>query len=92
MTDTPENIVTLTDAAGNDVDFEILDVVPYHGKEYAVLFPLEEDGGQPEAVILELLPGEADQEEMLQGLSDPALLETIFQLFLARNDGQEEGQ
>ena len=31
MEDTYENVLTLTDEEGNDVDFEVLDVVPYDG-------------------------------------------------------------
>ena len=86
MEDAYENVVTLTDGEGNDVDFEILDVVPYEGKEYAVLFPLEDESQEPEAVILELLPGgEGAREETLQGIEDEALLEAVFQLFQERN-------
>ena len=31
MEDTYENVLTLTDEEGNDVDFEVLDVVPMKG-------------------------------------------------------------
>ena len=34
-----ENVVTLTDEDGIEGDFEILDIVPYEGGEYAVLLP-----------------------------------------------------
>ena len=35
-------ILTLTDENGNDVDFEYLDCMEYQGKEYLVLMPADE--------------------------------------------------
>ena len=80
-----ENVITLTDEDGSDVDFEILDVVPYQGSEYAVLLPVDYEEA-PEAVILEVLPsGEDDEEDMLQGVEDEAILNAVFDLFMERN-------
>ena len=50
-----ENVVTLTDEDGVEVDFEILDVVPYEGGEYAVLLPVDDESDVVDAVILEVL-------------------------------------
>ncbi len=81
-----ENVVTLTDEDGVEVDFEILDVVPYHGGEYAVLLPVDDASDVVDAVILEVLAsGEDDEEDMLQGVEDPAVLDAVFGLFMERN-------
>ena len=81
-----ENVVTLTDEDGVEVDFEILDVVPYHGGEYAVLLPVDDASDVGEAVILEVLAsGEDDEEDMLQVVEDPAVLDAVFGLFMERN-------
>ena len=78
--------ITLTDQDGSEIEFEVLDVVPYEGREYAVLLPVDDESDQPEAVILELFAAEEeDQEDVLQGVDDQAILEAVFALFLQRN-------
>ena len=46
---------------GAEVDFEILDIVPYNGSDYAVLLPVDYDD-DAEAVILEVLESGEDDE------------------------------
>lgn len=78
--------VTLTDQDGSEVEFEVLDIVPYEEREYAVLLPAGDDSDEPEAVILELFASEdEDAEDVLQGVEDEAILEAVFKLFLERN-------
>ena len=80
------NVITLTDADGSDVDFEVLDMVPYKDSEYAVLLPVDDDSDTAEAVILELLAAEEDgEEDMLQGVDDQEILDAVFALFMERN-------
>ena len=80
------NVITLTDADGSDVDFEVLDMVPYKDSEYAVLLPVDDDSEAVEAVILELLAAEEDgEEDMLQGVEDQEILDAVFALFMERN-------
>ena len=52
-----EDIITLTDENGNDVEFLLLDVVEYNNDDYMVMIPLddeeiEDDDEQDEVVIL----------------------------------------
>ena len=80
------NVITLTDSDGSDVDFEVLDIVPYNDHEYAVLLPVDDESDSPEAVILELLEAEEDNEEdMLQGVDDEEILNAVFNLFVEKN-------
>ncbi|MDD6044351.1 MAG: DUF1292 domain-containing protein [Clostridia bacterium] len=80
------NVITLTDADGSDVDFEVLDIVPYKDSEYAVLLPVDDDSDAVEAVILELLEASEDgEEDMLQGVEDQEILDVVFALFMERN-------
>ena len=77
------NVITLTDSDGSDVDFEVLDIVPYKEHEYVVMLPVDD---APEAVILELLEAEEDNEEdMLQGVEDEEILNAVFNLFMEKN-------
>lgn len=83
------NVITLTDSDGSDVDFEVLDIVPYNDHEYAVLLPVDDESDSPEAVILELLEAEEDNEEdMLQGVDDEEILNAVFNLFMEKNAGE----
>lgn len=80
------NVITLTDSDGSDVDFEVLDIIPYNDHEYAVLLPVDDESDSPEAVILELLEAEEDNEEdMLQGVDDEEILNAVFNLFMEKN-------
>ncbi len=78
--------ITLTDSDGSDVDFEVLDIVPYKEHEYVVMLPVDDESDSPEAVILELLEAEEDNEEdMLQGVEDEEILNAVFNLFMEKN-------
>ena len=80
------NVITLTDSDGSDVDFEVLDIVPYKEHEYVVMLPVDDESDSPEAVILELLEAEEDNEEdMLQGVEDEEILNAVFDLFMEKN-------
>ena len=80
------NVITLTDSDGSDVDFEVLDIVPYKEHEYVVMLPVDDESDSPEAVILELLEAEEDNEEdMLQGVEDEDILNAVFNLFMEKN-------
>ena len=80
------NVITLTDSDGSDVDFEVLDIVPYKEHEYVVMLPVDDESDSPEAVILELLEAEEDNEEdMLQGVEDDEVLNAVFNLFMEKN-------
>ena len=80
------NVITLTDSDGSDVDFEVLDIEPYKEHEYVVMLPVDDESDSPEAVILELLEAEEDNEEdMLQGVDDEEILNAVFNLFMEKN-------
>ena len=80
------NVITLTDSDGSDVDFEVLDIVPYNDHEYVVMLPVDDESDSPEAVILELLEAEEDNEEdMFQGVEDEDILNAVFNLFMEKN-------
>lgn len=83
------NVITLTDSDGSDVDFEVLDIVPYKEHEYVVMLPVDDESDSSEAVILELLEAEEDNEEdMLQGVEDEEILNAVFNLFMEKNAGE----
>lgn len=92
MTD-ERTYVTLVANDGDELDFELVDVVPYDGAEYAVLLPCDDPEG--EAVILLLVPSSGDDEEFkddeeLKGIDDPVLLEAVYREFVKRQSDDDE--
>lgn len=73
-----QNILTLTDENGVDVDFEYLDCIDYQGKEYLVLMPAEEES--TEIVILEVEPVDDETENYL-AVTDEELLNAVYDIF-----------
>ena len=81
MEQNASDLIALVDGEGNELIFEILDVVPHLGRFFAVLLPVE--SASDEATILEVL-GDGPEDESFAGIADPALLKTVFELFRQR--------
>ena len=71
-------ILPLTDANGEDVDFEYLDCMTYQGKEYLVLMPADE--AETQIVILEVEPVDDETEHYL-AVEDAAVLDAVYGMF-----------
>ena len=71
-----DNIITLNDENGNEVEFEFLDLIPYRQNEYVVLLPIGDSDGQ--VVILQLKEIDDETEECITDglllLSDDMIL------------------
>ena len=77
-----DNIIVLNDENGNEVRFEFLDLLEYHGKEYVVLFPADDDSDEPgDVVILRVELGDEPDDENYVGVEDKAELDAVFKLF-----------
>ncbi len=83
-------IITLTDEDGNDIKFEILDVVVLEdGKEFLVVAEAEgEDSDDVEVTILEIK--QEDGEEVYDTVTDEALAQKVFDEFTAQQEDSEE--
>lgn len=79
-----DNILTLNDEDGNEVEFEFLDLIEYEGEEYVILLPVEdeEDAEEPgEVVILKLEDTENEDEESYVSVEDEDILNAVFEKF-----------
>lgn len=78
-----DNIVTLNDENGNEVQFEFLDLVELDNEQYVVLLPMadeEEDDG--EVVILKVEDTDEDSdEESYVSVEDEETLMKVFNIF-----------
>ena len=77
-----DNVVTLTDESGTQVQFELLDVISYRRKEYVVLLPVEDESEQ--VVILQIETLGPDEEAYI-GVDNEYTLEAVFSLFKERH-------
>lgn len=71
-------IFTLEDDLGNEVEFELLDVITYKNEEYAVLIENSQDVN--ELTILKIESYD-DEEEVYSGIDNEALVHKIFEIF-----------
>ncbi len=78
-------LITLEDEEGNEVEFEFLDVIEYDNEEYIVLIENREDAD--EVVILKINVIDDENEEYLS-IEDEDLLETLFDIFKQKYEGE----
>lgn len=83
-------IVTLTDEEGNDVKFEIIDVVVLEdNREFLIVTEAEnEDEENVEVTILEIK--EVDGEEVYDTVTDEQLGKKVFDEFTKNQEAYEE--
>lgn len=84
-----ENIVVLTDEEGNELECDYLDTITHKNVDYAVLYPLDQDGEDGEVIILELVENEDGEEEYLT-VDDEELLDEIFEEYSRILELEEE--
>lgn len=82
-----DGIITLTDEEGNDIDFQLLDIIDYEGSEYAALLPVSEgvEEDERQEVLILLVCGEDDEDVSFEVVEDFGTVEKIFALFKERN-------
>lgn len=79
-----------TDEEGNDVRFEILDVVVMDEKEYLVVLPLDEKDEEEGGNVLILEIKQEDGEEVYDTVIDEDEAEKVFKKFQEQNDIEED--
>ena len=79
------DIITLTDENGEDMDFELLDLVEYEGKRYAVLLPpiedVEGEDEDEEVLILQVEDDGTEENESYVFVDDDDILTAVFDIF-----------
>ena len=83
-------VITLVDDNGNEIDFFFLDVIEYDGKEYAALIPVDESEDGDEVTILEAKRNADGEFDDMIGISDEAVLNAVFELFIKNYHEDED--
>ena len=78
-----DNIIVLNDEDGNEVQFELLDLVEYDQEEYVILLPVTEEGEEDlgEVVILKVEDTESEDEDSYVSVDDEEVLNAVFEIF-----------
>ena len=80
-----EDLLVLTDENGEELQFEVLDIMEHKGEEYIVLFPADGDEDEPVHILRVTSEALGSGEEQYEGLDDRELIETLYQQFCKRN-------
>ncbi len=78
MFDYTGETVILQDEDGNEISFKPIDRIAYEGKEYIVLYTLEDENSD-EVVIMEIAGSEGEEEYVW--VESDELLDTVFEIF-----------
>lgn len=81
MNEELDNIITLNDENGEEVQFEFLDLIEYNSEEYVILLPVEESEEAGEVVILKVEQTDNEDEESYIGVEDEEELNAVFAIF-----------
>ncbi|MBR2283514.1 MAG: DUF1292 domain-containing protein [Ruminococcus sp.] len=84
--DNNEDYVTLIDDNGEEVSFEILSVVDYSDRRFAVMLPFDEDDDG--VVILELVESDDPDYEDFVSVEDEKLLLDVYEEFKRTYSGE----
>ena len=79
-----DNIIILNDEEGNEVKFELLDLVELDEEQYVVLLPVTEEGEEDEGEVVILKLEDTDdnsEEESYVGVEDEETLNKVFSIF-----------
>lgn len=71
-------IVTLVDDEGNEVEFELLDVMEYEGEEYVILIENNDDAN---GVVILKIESIDDETEEYFAIDDEDILNCVFEAF-----------
>lgn len=76
------NIITLTDEDGEDINYDFLDLIEYEGQSFIVLLPINEDAD--EVIILKVEICDDNQENYVS-VDDEELMNKLFLIFKNKN-------
>ena len=77
-----DNIIILNDEEGNELQFEIIDLIQIDGEEYVVLLPTAgEEDEEGEVVILKVEYTDSEDEESYVSVDDQEVLNKVFEIF-----------
>ena len=83
--DEESSIITLTGDDGEQIDFELLDIINYSGTDYAVLAPADEESENADQVVIFRVEDGDKEVNTLTPVNNPETANAIFELFKTKN-------
>ena len=80
-----DNIVTLYDEDGNELEFEVLDLIELEDENYVVLLPTDYDEAADGEVAILRLESVSEDEEAFVSIEDEEILNKVFEIFKENN-------
>ncbi len=79
--DEEDSIIVLTDEDGNDVSFELIDIIEYEDDNYAIMLPADEaDESEAGVVILKITSSDEEEADILEP-AEEAIADAVFEIF-----------
>lgn len=83
-----KNIMTLTDENGNNVDYELLDIIQYNNKIYTVFYPTDESN--TEVIILRVEEAEDREKSYYVVENDENIVQKVYEIFKEKYEYDDE--
>ncbi len=81
-----DNVLYMTDESGNEVAFEVLDVIFHEEEEYIVLLPVEEKSEEAGRALILRFDCDNGEDVVFACVDDDAVVQTVFDIFVERNE------
>lgn len=88
------NVVNIPDNNGKEIPFEIVKIIAFEGKNYAILHPLEKYPGLDDnsCAIFEVIDENEEDEVTLVPETDDDILDSVYALYVEWATNVEENQ
>lgn len=95
MTEREEEVIVLTDEEGHEHQFEVIDVLKVDEKDYAVLFPVDENEEEGDEVLILRIDADENGEDVLVEIEDEEEFDRVAEAwdeYVDEQDWEEQAE
>ena len=81
MSEERDNIVVLVDDEGQELKFEVLDIIEYEGSEYAAGLEADKEEEAEDTVLIMRIVHANEEEDILEPVENEEVLQAVFEIF-----------
>jgi len=81
MSEERDNIVVLVDDEGQELKFEVLDIIEYEGNEYAAGLEADKPEEDEDTVLIMRIVHANEEEDILEPVENEEVLQAVFEIF-----------
>ncbi len=79
-------IITLTDESGNNIDYELLDIIVYNNNTYTVIYPTVPDDTEVLILRVEDIPNSDNANYIVE--TDEQVVQEVYKMFKEKYKGK----